>query len=179
MSRIAKKPISIPSGVKVEYKSGNLVVQGPKGELSRVLPDVIKVETRDGQIIVEGDFNKKAVRMQAGLAHALIDNMIKGVSQGYVKELEIIGVGYRAQMQGGNLSLQLGFSHPVVYTAPQGIKVQTPKPNQIVIEGIDKEKVGDVAAQIRAILPPEPYKGKGIRYKGEYVRRKLGKAVTK
>ena len=179
MSRIAKKTIVIPSGVKVEFAEGNVVVQGAMGKLSRAFGGNVKIEIKDGQIKLKGDFNRKPVREQAGLIFALIDNMIKGVSQGYTKELEIVGVGYRAQIQGGNLSLQLGFSHPVVFPIPKEIKIQTPKQTQIIIQGIDKEKVGELAAQIRAIYPPEPYKGKGIRYKGEYVRKKLGKAITK
>jgi large subunit ribosomal protein L6 len=179
MSRIAKKIITIPTEVKVKLQGGSLVVQGPKGELSRSFSDSINIEIKDSQIIVKGDFSRKVIRQEAGLTHTLINNMIKGVSQGYIKELEIVGVGYRAQIQGESLNLQLGFSHPIIFPVPKGIKIQTPKPTQILIQGIDKEKVGDFAAQIRAIFPPEPYKGTGIRYKGEYVRRKLGKAVTK
>jgi len=139
----------------------------------------INIEIKDGQIRIKGDFGRKTTRTQAGLAFALINNMIKGVTQGYVKELEIVGVGYRAQIQNKNLNLQLQFSHPVVFPIPEDIEIKIPKPTQIVIQGIDKQRVGDVAAEIRAILPPEPYKGKGIRYKGEYVRKKIGKAVTK
>ena len=156
-----------------------MIIQGPKGKLSRTFPDMVNIEMKDNQIRLKGEFDRKIIREQAGLTFALINNMIEGVSQGYAKELEIVGVGYRAKIQGENLNLQLGFSHPVVFPIPEGIKIQTPKPTQIVIQGIDKQSVGDVAAGIRAILPPEPYKGKGIRYKGEYVRRKVGKAVTK
>ncbi len=179
MSRIGKKAIIIPSGVKVEFSEGDMVIQGPKGELCRSFPADVNIEIKDNRIGIKGDFGKKIIRAQAGLTLALINNMIKGVTEGYTKELEIVGVGYRAQIQSENLNLQLGFSHPVVLPIPEGIKIQIPKPTQIVIQGIDKERVGDIAAGIRAIYPPEPYKGKGIRYKGEYVRRKIGKAVTK
>ena len=179
MSRLAKRTITIPKEIKVEQKERCLVVKGPKGELSQVFPAGINIEIKDNQISTKGDFNRKIIRTQAGLVFALTNNMIKGVSQGYIKELEVVGVGYRVQIQGENLNLQLGFSHPVVVPIPKGIKIQTPKPTQIVVEGIDKAKVGDFAAGIRAIYPPEPYKGKGIRYKGEYVRKKIGKAVTK
>ena len=179
MSRLINKVIAIPAEVKVELKGGTIQVQGSKGSLTHTFPDGINIEIKDGRIGAKGDFDRKVIRAQAGLAFALIRNMIEGVSQGYTKELEIVGVGYRTQIQGENLNLQLGFSHPVTFPIPEGIEIGTPKPTQIVIQGIDKQKVGDVAAQIRAIYPPEPYKGKGIRYKGEYVRRKIGKAVTK
>ena len=179
MSRIAKKTITVIPGVKVESDKHNVVVQGSKGKLSRSFSTDINIVIEGDQIKIKGDFEKKRTRAQAGLALALIDNMIKGVNQSFTKSLEIIGVGYRAQIQGNNLNLQLGFSHPIVLTIPEGIKIQTPKPTQIVVEGIDKEKVGDVTAGIRAIFPPEPYKGKGIRYQGEHVRRKIGKAVAK
>ena len=179
MSRLAKKAIIIPQEAKVESRDGLLVIKGPKGELSRIFSADIKLEIKDNKISIHGDLTKKTIREQIGLTFALINNMIKGVIHGYTKELEVVGVGYRAQIQGANLSLQLGFSHAVTMPIPKGIKIQTPKPTQLIIEGIDKEAVGDTAAKIRAVLPPEPYKGKGIRYKQEYVRRKLGKAVTK
>jgi large subunit ribosomal protein L6 len=179
MSRLNKKAITIPKEVKIEFSQRQMVVQGAKGKLTRVFPATTDIEIKEGQIMVRGNFARKITRTQAGLAFALINNMIQGVTQGYTKELEVIGVGYRVQTQGKNLSLQLGFSHPVVFPIPEGIEIKTPKPTQIVIQGIDKEKVGDVAAGIRAIAPPEPYKGKGIRYKGEYVRKKIGKAITK
>jgi len=179
MSRLNKKAVTIPKDVKVGFNQGRLLVQGSKGELSCIFAPSINIEIKDGQIRIKGDFGRKTTRTQAGLAFALINNMIKGVTQGYVKELEIVGVGYRAQIQNKNLNLQLQFSHPVVFPIPEDIEIKIPKPTQIVIQGIDKQRVGDVAAEIRAILPPEPYKGKGIRYKGEYVRKKIGKAVTK
>ena len=160
MSRLGTKTITIPPEVKVEFHEGNLIVKGAKGQISRTFPIGINIEIKDGQIKILGDFNKKTVRTQAGLTFALISSMIKGVTEGYTKELEIVGVGYRVQTQEKNLNLQLGFSHPVVFSIPEGINIQTPKPTQILIQGIDKEKVGDVAAQIRAIYPPEPYKGR-------------------
>ena len=179
MSRLGKKLISIPSGVKVEFNKGSLIVQGPKGRLSQDCPLEINIEIKDGQIKIVGDFSEKIFRAKAGLTFALISNMIRGVTEGYAKQLEIVGVGYKAQTQGKNINLQIGFSHPVIVPIPEGIEIKTPKPTQILIQGIDKSKVGDFAAQIRAISPPEPYKGKGIRYQGEYVRKKIGKAVTK
>ncbi len=179
MSRIEKKTITVAAGVKVEFNEHTVVVQGPKGKLSRSFPVGLNIVIEGNQIKIKGDFVKKTIRAQAGLALALIANMIKGTNQGFTKSLEIIGVGYRAQIQGNNLNLQLGFSHPVTLPIPEEIKIQTPKPTQIVVEGIDNEKVGDIAAGIRAILPPEPYKGKGIRYQGEHVRKKIGKAAAK
>lgn len=179
MSRIGKKPITIPSGVKVSVSGGKVIAEGSKGKLEFVLPDRITVTLKDNILEVKRDSNQKVHRALHGTARAIITNIIKGVSEGYSKNLEIIGVGYRAQSQGKNLNMQLGFSHPVVYSIPEGIKVETPKPTQIAVSGIDKRLVGQVAAEIRSKLPPEPYKGKGIRYVGEYVRRKLGKAVAK
>lgn len=179
MSRLEKKTLNIPDKVKVELQEGSVFVQGVKGNLSYTFSSLINIEIKDSQIKIKADLNKKKVRAQAGLTFALINTMIEGVTKGYTKELEIVGVGYRAQIQDKKLNLQLGFSHPVIFSLPEGIKIQTPKPTQIVLESIDKEKLGTVAARIRAIHPPEPYKGKGIRYKGEYVRRKLGKAAAK
>lgn len=179
MSRLSKKTVTFPSGVKVQFSDNLLSVEGPKGKLSRSFPFDVKIEIKDAQIMVLGDFSKKETRMRAGLIFALANNMIKGVIEGFTKQLEIVGVGYRAQVQNKNLNLQLGFSHPVIFPIPEGIKIEAPKLTQITIQGLDKEKVGDVAAQIRAVYPPEPYKGKGIRYAGEYVRRKLGKTATK
>jgi len=176
MSRIGKKPINIPSGVKVEVKEGQIFVEGPKGKLNRTLPLRLNVEIKDNQIFIKRNSDTKLDKSLHGLYRALIFNMIKGVNEGYVKELEIQGVGFKAQVKDNLLNLQLGFSHPVNYLIPEGIKIETPKQTQIVIRGIDKEKVGEVAAEIRAIYPPEPYKGKGIRYLGEFVKRKIGKA---
>ncbi len=179
MSRLEKKIITVPSGVTVQASEDGVVVQGPKGKLVQTFSPELDIESKDDQVKVKGDLTRKYTKAQVGLAFALIQNMIKGVTDGYSKELTIIGVGYKAQMQGKDINLQIGFSHPVLFTVPEGIKVQLPKPTQIIIEGIDKQQVGDIAAQIRLLYPPEPYKGKGIRYKDEYVRRKLGKAATK
>ena len=176
MSRIGKKPIVIPPGVKVECRDGCVYIEGPKGKLSRRLSERVTVEIKDNQIWLKRLTDIKADKAIHGLYRALLANMIKGVTEGYLKELEIIGVGFKAQVQGDKLNMSLGFSHPVNFAVPEGIKIETPKPTQIVIRGIDKEKVGEIAAEIRSIYPPEPYKGKGIRYVGEYVRKKVGKA---
>ena len=176
MSRIGKKPINILKEVKVEIKGGLIDVEGPKGKLSFRLPDRINLEIKDNQLFIKRISDIKLDRSLHGLCRALIFNMIKGVTDGYSKQLEIVGVGFRAQIQGNNLNMQLGFSHPVNFPIPEGIKIETPKQTQIVVRGIDKEKVGKVASEIRAIYPPEPYKGKGIRYAGEYVKKKIGKA---
>ena len=176
MSRIGKKPIIIPKDIKVEVKDRILFVEGPKGSLSRALSDRVTLEIKDNQLLVKRVADTKLDRAHHGLFRALIFSMIKGVSEGYSKGLEIVGVGFRAQTQGNNLSMQLGFSHPVNFPIPEGIKIETPKQTQITVRGIDKEKVGKVASEIRAISPPEPYKGTGIRYAGEYVKKKVGKA---
>lgn len=176
MSRVGKKPITIPTDVKIEIKEGQIFIEGPKGKATRGLFDRIGVEIKDNQLIMKRITDTKLDRSLHGLCRALIFNMIKGVTEGYVKELEIIGVGFKAQVQGNNLNMQLGFSHPVNFPIPESIKIETPKQTQIVIRGIDKEKVGEIAAELRAIYPPEPYKGKGIRYAGEYIKKKVGKA---
>ena len=176
MSRIGKKPVSIPKDVKVEAKDGQVYVEGPKGKLSRVLSSRISLEIKDNQVFVKRASDIKTDKALHGLYRALINCMIKGVTEGYQKDLEIIGVGFKAQVQANNLNLQLSYSHPVNFAIPEGIKIETPKPTQITIKGIDKEKVGEVAAEIRGVLAPEPYKGKGIRYAGEYVKKKIGKA---
>jgi large subunit ribosomal protein L6 len=176
MSRIGKKPIIIPKDVKFEFKDGQVTVEGPKGKLNINLHPRITIETKDNQICLKRVAETKLDRSLHGISRALISNMIKGVTDGYTKELEIIGIGYKAQVQGNNLNLQLGFSHPVNIPIPEGIKIETPKQTQIVVRGIDKEKVGRLVSEIRAICPPEPYKGKGIRYFGEYVKKKIGKA---
>ncbi|MEK6727372.1 MAG: 50S ribosomal protein L6 [Candidatus Omnitrophota bacterium] len=181
MSRIGKKPVAIPGGVKVEVKDNSITVEGPKGRLSRFLHQRINLEIKDNQVLVKRITDLKLDKSLHGLYRALIANMIKGVTEGYQKELEIIGVGFKAAVQGNILNILLGFSHPVNFTIPEGIKIETPKPTQIVVSGIDKEKVGEVSTEIRAIFPPEPYKGKGIRFVGEYVKKKVGKsqATTK
>jgi large subunit ribosomal protein L6 len=176
MSRIGKKPVAIPKDVKVEIKDGLLCVEGPKGKLSRPFSERLKMEIKENWVFLTRIVDTKQDRCLHGLFRALIANMVKGVNEGYVKELDIIGVGFKAQIQGAKLNMALGFSHPVNFNIPEGIKIETPKPTQVIISGIDKEKVGEVAAEIRAVFPPEPYKGKGIRYKGEYVKKKVGKA---
>jgi large subunit ribosomal protein L6 len=176
MSRIGRKPVAVPSGVKVEVKEGKIFVEGPKGKLTRVLPDRIKVEIKDSIANVSRLGNIASDKALQGLIRALLVNMVKGVTEGYVKELEIVGVGFKAAVQANVLKLEVGYSHPINFPAPEGIKIETPKATQIVIRGIDKEKVGEVAAEIRLFYPPEPYKGKGIRYVGEYVKKKVGKA---
>ncbi len=177
MSRIGKKPIGIPKNVKVNINGNRISVEGPMGKLTYETHPDIKVEIKDEQIIVSLNSNEKSVVPLHGLTRTLINNMILGVTLGFQKELEIVGVGFRAQVSGKKLIMQLGFSHPVEVQIPEGIVLETPKPTQLIVKGIDKQKVGEVAAEIRAIYPPEPYKGKGIRYVGEYVRKKVGKAV--
>lgn len=181
MSRIGKKPIIIPKDVKLEIKDGRVFVEGPKGNLSRALSERITLEIKESQLFVKRAADTKLDKSLHGLYRALIVNMLKGVTEGYSKQLEIIGVGFKAAVQGNNLNMQLGFSHPVNLPIPEGIKIETPKPTQIVVRGIDKELVGRISTEIRAIYPPEPYKGKGIRFSGEYIKKKVGKsqATTK
>jgi large subunit ribosomal protein L6 len=176
MSRIGQKAIVIPKEVKVEVKDGVVFVEGQKGKLNRKLSDRVTVEIKDGQLFVKRVANTKMDRAFHGLYRALILNMIIGVNQGYVKELEIQGVGFRAAVQGNVLNMLLGFSHPVNIDIPAGLKIETPKPTQVIIRGIDKELVGKIASEIHDIYPPEPYKGKGIRFLGEHVKKKVGKA---
>jgi len=178
MSLIGKKPIQIPDKVKIKIESGKVFVEGPKGKLDWVLPRDIDVKMENSNITVKRLKEDKLTSASHGLARACINNMVKGVSQGYTEILEIVGVGYRGHAEGKKLTLQLGFSHPIVFEIPEGIAIKTPqKPNHIIIDGIDKAKVGEVAAEIRAFFKPEPYKGRGIRYVGEFVRKKAGKAV--
>jgi large subunit ribosomal protein L6 len=179
MSRIGKKPITVPKDVKVSLAGDKIVVEGKNGKLEHIIPHRITAELKEGILSFNSVSQAKLDKSLLGTTRALIANMIKGISQGYEKQLEIVGVGFRAQVDKGNLHMQLGFTHPVIYTPLEGVKIETPKPNQIVVKGSDKAKVGQVAAQIRRVMPPEPYKGKGIRYAGEYVRKKLGKAVAK
>jgi large subunit ribosomal protein L6 len=176
MSRIGKKLVAIPKDVKIEVKDGAVCVEGPKGKLARKLSDRISIEIKDGQLLVKRVADTKIDKSLHGLFRALIVNMIVGVTQGYLKELEIQGVGFKAAVAGDKLNMTLGFSHPVNYVIPAGIKIETPKPTQIVIKSIDKELIGKVASEIRAFYPPEPYKGKGIRFVGEHVKKKIGKA---
>ncbi len=176
MSRIGKAPINIPSGVEISVEGREVSVKGPKGTLKRTLVDRISVNIEDGVLNVVRQDDQRETRALHGLSRALLANMVTGVSEGYKKTLEINGVGYRAVMKGTGLEMQLGFSHPVEISAPEGVTFEVPEPTKILISGIDKELVGQVASDIRKVRPPEPYKGKGIRYQGEHVRRKVGKA---
>ncbi len=179
MSRIGKMPIPIPGGVTATVEGQTIRVKGPKGELSRTYRPEIDVSVRDGQIIVERRSDAKRERAFHGLTRALIANMVTGVSAGYQRNLEIVGVGYKAEKKGSKLVLTVGYSHTVEYEEPAGITLTAPTPTTISVAGADKERVGQVAAELRAVRPPEPYKGKGIRYQGEHVRRKAGKTGAK
>ncbi|HAJ57422.1 MAG TPA: 50S ribosomal protein L6 [Candidatus Omnitrophica bacterium] len=179
MSRIGKKPVSIPNGVKASFKDGVLTIEGPKGKLSMPLPSKVNCEFKDNNILFARTEQSKVASALHGTMRALAFNMVAGVMNGFSRTLLIEGVGYKAQVQGKNLKLNVGFSHPVEYAIPEGIKIDASKQVEIAISGIDKIKVGQVAAEIRRICPPEPYKGKGIRYSDERIRRKVGKAVTK
>ena len=175
MSRIGRKPIPVPDGVSVEIAAGQVSVKGPKGELSEHVSADMKVSQEDGVLIVERPTDRGEHRALHGLTRSLIANMVVGVTDGYEKKLEIQGVGYRARLQGKSLELALGYSHPVSLSAPDGIEFEVPQPTQVVVRGIDKQLVGEIAAQVRKARPPEPYKGKGVRYEGEHVARKVGK----
>jgi large subunit ribosomal protein L6 len=175
MSRIGKKPIEVPAGVLVSVDPGRVTVSGPKGELRQAVPQRMKISHEDGTLTVERPTDRGDDRALHGLTRTLIANMVEGVTNGFEKRLEIQGVGYRAAMSGTNLELQVGYSHTVKITPREGISFEVPVPTQVVVRGIDKQIVGQTAAEIRKVRPPEPYKGKGIRYEGEYVRRKVGK----
>jgi large subunit ribosomal protein L6 len=175
VSRIGKQPIELPAGVSVSLSPGRVMVNGPLGELAQQVPQRIKIEQADGEILVSRPTERGEDRALHGLTRSLVANMVEGVTKGFEKSLEIQGVGYRASMRGTDLELNVGYSHPVVMKAPDGISFDVPAPTQVIVKGIDKQRVGQVAAEIRAVRPPEPYKGKGIRYAGEYVRRKIGK----
>ena len=177
MSRVGQAPITIPDGVSVSVVGRQIHINGPRGELRRELPEDVSVEYVETEIRVARDKDSREVRALHGLVRSLIANMVTGVTQGFEKSLEIQGVGYRATKQGNDLELAVGFSHPVRKPAPSGIEYEVPTPTKIVVRGIDKELVGQTAAEIRSIRKPEPYKGKGIRYEGEHVRRKAGKAA--
>lgn len=175
MSRIGKKPIEIPSGVELSVDGTTVTVKGPKGTLTQVVPAEVVVD-RDGDgVVVTRPNDQPRVRAMHGLTRSLLSNMVTGVTEGFTRELEIVGVGYRATAKGSGIEIQVGYSHPVEVQAPEGIEFEVPSNTRIVVRGIDKQKVGQVAADIRKIRKPEPYKGKGIRYAGEYVRRKAGK----
>ena len=179
MSRIGKKPVPIPKGVTVTLDGSHITVKGPKGELSRSLPGAMLVSMKDNEVVVERPSEENEHKALHGLTRTLVANMVEGVTTGFSKQLEIIGVGYKAEQRPYGLQLSLGFSHPIEYRAPAGIKLTAPQPTQVNIEGANKEMVGQVAAEIRSYRPPEPYKGKGIKYAGEQVRRKAGKAGGK
>lgn len=176
MSRVGSAPITVPSGVEVTVTDGGVEVNGPKGDLSQTIDPRITVSVDDGVVTLTRSDEERQSRALHGLSRALINNMVIGVTEGYAKELQAVGVGYRAILRGSTLELQVGFSHPVTIEAPDGIEFEVPEPTRIFVRGIDKQLVGQVAADIRAVRPPEPYKGKGIRYVDEYVRRKAGKA---
>lgn len=176
MSRIGNMPVDLPSGVEVKIDGSDVAVKGSKGELNRTFHERISFELDNGVVSVLRPDDTRESKALHGLSRALLHNMVLGVSEGFSKELEIQGVGYRAALKGQNLELQVGFSHPVLVEPQEGVTFDVPEPTRVIISGIDKEKVGQVAANVRGIRPPEPYKGKGIRYVGEYVRRKAGKA---
>jgi len=175
VSRIGRKPVTVPDGVTVDIKPGMVSVKGPKGELSQALSPDMKVTQSDGTLTVDRPTDRGEHRALHGLTRSLIANKVTGVTDGYEKRLEIQGVGYRARLQGKALELSVGYSHPVSVSAPDGIDFEVPVPTQVVVRGIDKQLVGEIAARIRRTRPPEPYKGKGVRYAGEHVRRKVGK----
>jgi large subunit ribosomal protein L6 len=175
MSRIGRQPIELPTSVNVSLLPGRVMVNGPLGELTQQVPARMKIEQADGAITVSRPTERGEDRALHGLTRTLIANMVEGVTKGFEKRLELQGVGYRAALQGADLRLDVGFSHPVVLKARQGITFEVPTPTEIIVKGVDKQQVGQTAAEIRKVRPPEPYKGKGIRYAGEYVRRKVGK----
>lgn len=179
MSRIGKKPITLPQGVEITVQDNMVTVKGPKGTLAQAIPQGITVSKQDDQIVVERAGDSKQDRAYHGLTRALVANMVQGVSTGFERKLELVGVGYRAQLQGKKLVINIGFSHPVEVEPPEGIEFEVPAANKITVKGIDKQLVGNTAAVIRDIRRPEPYKGKGIKYENEVVRRKAGKAGAK
>ena len=173
MSRVAKKPVALPKGVELNVQADSIGVKGPKGALSVAKPEGIAVAVDNGQAVLSA--NDDALVPLTGTLRAILANMVKGVSEGFERKLELVGVGYRAAMQGKDLNLSLGFSHPVLFTAPEGISIATPTQTEIVVSGADKQRVGEVAAKIRGFRPPEPYKGKGVKYAGENIIRKEAK----
>ena len=177
MSRIGKMPIPVPAGVEVTIDGSTVTVKGPKGELTRTFSELMNIRQEGEQVLVERPDDSREAMSLHGLTRTLIANMIEGVNNGYSKKLQLVGVGYRAALKGSDLEISLGYSHPVNVVAPEGITFEVPSQTEIVVSGISKELVGQVAADIRKKRPPEPYKGKGVRYEGEYVRRKLGKAA--
>ncbi len=179
MSRIGKRPITVPNKVTVTIDGSHVAVKGPKGELARVLPALVSVEQEGETILVKRRDESRSARQMHGLSRTLVANMVEGVSQGFQRRLEIQGVGYRAQVQGRNLTLNVGYSHPVNIEPPEGVQIAVENNTNVIVSGYNKEEVGNTAAKIRAVRPPEPYKGKGIRYAGEAVRRKAGKTGKK
>jgi large subunit ribosomal protein L6 len=175
MSRIGKKPIAVPKNVTATVDGQTVTVKGPKGQLSLTLIDDVEVKLEDGAIVITPRADTKRARSMWGMSRSLVENLVRGTTNGFTRTLEITGVGYRAAMDGKSLKLQLGYSHDVMYPVPEGISIAVPKPTEITISGIQKDKVGQVAAEIRGFRGPEPYKGKGIRYQGEYIQRKEGK----
>jgi large subunit ribosomal protein L6 len=175
MSRIGKAPIEIPSGVSIQLEPGRVAVSGPLGSLQQVVPQRMKIEQNDGILVVSRPTDRAPDRELHGLTRTLIANMVEGVTKGFEKRLEIQGVGYRAALKGDDIELQVGYSHPVTIKPRTGVTFEVPAPTQVVVKGTDKQQVGQTAAEIRKVRPPEPYKGKGIRYEGEFVRRKVGK----
>ncbi len=178
MSRIGKKPVTVPKGVTVQVSDRVLKVKGPKGELAATVHRAVSFDTGGEEVLVKVDGSGGTYEALHGLWRSLLNNMVEGVTKGYEKKLEIVGVGYRAEMKGSNIQLILGFSHPILFKPPQGIKIETPTPTSIVVTGMDKQLVGQIAAKLRAFRPPEPYKGKGVKYENEYIRRKAGKAAA-
>ena len=177
MSRIGRQPIEVPSGVEVSIAPGHVTVKGPRGTLEQDVPEAMRIVQDDGTLRVERPSDERGHRSLHGLTRTLVANMVEGVTKGYEKRLEIQGVGYRAALQGKDLEIAAGYSHPVKFECPEGIEFEVPTPTRITVRGNDKQQVGEVAAKIRKIRKPEPYKGKGIRYEGEYVRKKAGKAA--
>jgi large subunit ribosomal protein L6 len=175
MSRIGRAPIPVPDGVSVDIKGQHVTVTGPKGTLSHTVVEPIRIAQEDGRLVVTRPTDRGPHRALHGLSRSLVANLVTGVSEGFERRLEIQGVGYRAQMKGQALELAVGYSHPVTIDPPDGIQFEVPAPTQVVVRGIDKQLVGEIAAQVRGVRPPEPYKGKGVRYAGEAVRRKVGK----
>ena len=175
MSRVANNPVSLPSGVEFNLSGEQLTVKGSKGSLELKVHPTVEVKSEDGKVTFAARHGDKQARAMAGTTRALVNNMVTGVSEGFERKLELQGVGYRAKASGKSLNLTLGFSHPVDYQLPEGITAETPSQTEIVLKGVDKQKLGQAAAEIRAFRPPEPYKGKGVRYAGEYVRRKEAK----
>ena len=179
MSRIGKKPVPLPKAVTATVEGHRIKVKGPKGELERVVHHDMTVAVQDGTVVVTRPSDENMHKALHGLTRTLVANMVEGVTSGFSKQLEIVGVGYKAEQRPYGLQLALGFSHAIEYKAPKGIKLSAPQPTQVIIEGADKEMVGQVAAELRSLRPPEPYKGKGIKYVGEQIRRKAGKAGAK